>query len=50
MSALVEDPVSVEEASTLISKAKTIVEADMGTKVPTNARQEGVLDHDHRYR
>lgn len=31
--ALVEDPISAEEATALISKAKTIVESDMGVKV-----------------
>lgn len=33
MSALEEQPVTADEAIALINKAKTIVEADMGTKV-----------------
>ncbi|CAM9342130.1 unnamed protein product [Ascophyllum nodosum] len=40
MSALVEQPVTADEAIALISKAKAIVEGDMGVKVPDMLSEE----------
>lgn len=46
-SPIAEESVTAEEANELINKAKTIVEADMGVKVPGTSQHINAIECRH---